>query len=86
MATSLPEISKDAPFTAEQREWLQSYMTEFAKRVTGATAAPAASGPVKPRALFLVGSQSGNAQALAEGFVEVMNGDGWATTCRHRTS
>lgn len=78
MATLLPEISKDAPFTAEQREWIQSYMTEFAKRVSGVTAAPVASGPGKPRALFLVGSQSGNAQALAEGFVEVMNDDGWA--------
>ena len=78
MATSIPEIPNDAPFSAEQREWLQTYLTELANRVTSGGALPSTSETAMPRALFLVGSQSGNAQALAEGFVEVMTDDGWS--------
>ena len=32
----------------------------------------------KPRALLLHGSQSGNAQAIAEGYAEILSGQGWA--------
>ena len=78
MATSIPEIPNDAPFSAEQREWLQSYLTELANRVTRDGALPQTTETAMPRALFLVGSQSGNAQALADGFAEVMNDDGWS--------
>ncbi|MEX2580447.1 MAG: sulfite reductase subunit alpha [Verrucomicrobiales bacterium] len=76
MPFSIPEISEDAPFSPEQRAWLKDYLKKLAESFAGPQAAlPAVAG--KPRALFLYGSQSGNAQALCEGFAEVMNNDGW---------
>ncbi|MEM9018294.1 MAG: flavodoxin domain-containing protein, partial [Verrucomicrobiota bacterium] len=77
MANSIPEIPEDAPFSAEQRAWLQSYLSELVKTL-GASASPSGGSPGKPRAVFLYGSQSGNAQALSEGFAERMNSDGWS--------
>ena len=76
MAIHLPEIPENAPFTAEQRTWLKSYLSEVLASV-GANSQKVTPSAGKPRALFLYGSQSGNAQALSEGFVEVMNQDGW---------
>lgn len=77
MANTIPEIPEDAPFSTEQRVWLKSYLSELVKSLgNGVPAGAKAAG--KPRALFLYGSQSGNAQALSEGFAEVMNNDGWA--------
>ena len=79
MATTIPEIPTNAPFSPEQREWLQSYLTEFASRIAiDGSLQPATETTTMPRALFLVGSQSGNAQGLAEGFAEMMSGDGWS--------
>ncbi|MEM1441664.1 MAG: sulfite reductase subunit alpha [Verrucomicrobiota bacterium] len=77
MANSIPEIPEDAPFSAEQREWLKSYLSELVQNL-GAGAAGAVQTAGKPRALFLYGSQSGNSQALSEGFAEVMSNDGWS--------
>ncbi|MDF1824312.1 MAG: flavodoxin domain-containing protein [Verrucomicrobiales bacterium] len=77
MANTIPEIPEDAPFSAEQRTWLKSYLSELVKSL-GAGVPAGARTAGKPRALFLYGSQSGNAQALSEGFAEVMNNDGWA--------
>lgn len=76
MATTIPDIPEDAPFTAEQREWLRGYLSKLIESLGSTHCAPSATAG-KPRALFLYGSQSGNAQALAEGFTEVMNNDGW---------
>lgn len=76
MPTSIPEIPENAPFSAEQRAWLKNYLSELISNL-GAAALPS-NVAGKPRALFFYGSQSGNAQALSEGYVEIMNGDGWA--------
>lgn len=77
MANTIPEIPEDAPFSSEQRAWLKSYLTQLVQTLgKGSSGISKAAG--KPRALFLYGSQSGNAQALSEGFAEVMNNDGWA--------
>lgn len=76
MAIQLPEIPENAPFTAEQRTWLKSYLTEVLSSY-GAPAATSGETVGKPRALFLYGSQSGNAQALAEGYAEILNNEGW---------
>ena len=78
MAFSIPEIPETAPFSPEQRAWLKDYLGELAKAF-GASSEPRAMAAGKPRALFLYGSQSGNAQSLSEGFAEIMNQDGWAT-------
>jgi sulfite reductase (NADPH) flavoprotein alpha-component len=76
MPTSIPEIPENAPFSAEQRAWLKNYLSDLISSLGAAAIPSTAAG--KPRALFLYGSQSGNAQALSEGYVEIMNGDGWA--------
>ncbi|MEM6279453.1 MAG: flavodoxin domain-containing protein [Verrucomicrobiota bacterium] len=77
MANSIPEIPEDAPFSAEQRAWLKSYLSDLVQSLgTGSSSGHAAAG--MPRALFLYGSQSGNSQALSEGFAEVMSNDGWS--------
>ncbi|MDF1860266.1 MAG: sulfite reductase subunit alpha [Verrucomicrobiales bacterium] len=76
MPTSIPEIPENAPFSAEQRAWLKNYLSELVSKL-GPAALPSNTAG-KPRALFFYGSQSGNAQALSEGYVEIMNGDGWA--------
>jgi len=77
MAISIPDIPEDAPFTAEQRLWLKSYLSELVRSLAAAGASPLSATAGKPRALFLFGSQSGNAQSLCEGFAEIMNQDGW---------
>ena len=78
MANSIPKIPDDAPFNSEQRAWLKSYLSELVKGL-GGSAMPPLNAAGKPRALLLHGSQSGNAQAIAEGYAEIMNGQGWAT-------
>ncbi len=82
MPVSIPEIPEDAPFSPEQREWLKGYITQLVKSLPSAagsdTSGKANSGESKPRAVFLYGSQSGNAQALSESFSETLNNDGWA--------
>jgi sulfite reductase (NADPH) flavoprotein alpha-component len=78
MVNSIPKIPDDAPFNSEQRAWLKSYLSELVKGL-GGSAMPPLNAAGKPRALLLHGSQSGNAQAIAEGYAEIMNGQGWAT-------
>ena len=77
MAIPIPDIPDDAPFTAEQRQWLRSYLGELVASLAATGGSSRTATPGKPRALFLFGSQSGNAQSLCEGFAEIMNQDGW---------
>jgi len=76
MATPIPDIPDNAPFSPEQRAWLRRYFADFAQALDPRDRAPSPSAG-KPRALLLYGSQSGNAQFLAEGFAERMKSDGW---------
>ena len=80
MPFKLPEIPDDAPFYPEQREWLKKYLAEFAAAVTGAAGEPsvAKTATAKGRVLIMVGSQSGNALGLAEGFGERLREDNYA--------
>ncbi|MDA7921131.1 sulfite reductase subunit alpha [Verrucomicrobiales bacterium] len=78
MAITIPEIPEDAPFSAEQRQWLKTYLKELAKSISSGAQAIPAGAAGKPRALFLYGSQSGNAQALSEGFAERFAENGWS--------
>lgn len=78
MSVPIPDIPDDAPFSAEQRAWLKSYLTTLVKSIGTAPSIPS-NAVGKPRAVFLYGSQSGNAQALAEGYSEILNNDGWAS-------
>lgn len=68
--TPLPFIPDNAPFSAEQRQWLNGYLAGYfsdagvgARALAGLSAAPAA--PAKPLVL-LYGSQTGTAEGLAK--------------------
>jgi len=76
MAKPIPEIPENAPFNSEQRAWLKQYLTELVRSLEGGERSPVAMAG-KPRALLLYGSQSGNAQSLAEGFAERLKSEGW---------
>jgi sulfite reductase (NADPH) flavoprotein alpha-component len=82
MPIKLPEIPDDAPFHAEQREWLKKYLAEFAKAVSASTpsseASVATAAATRGRLLIMYGSQSGNAESLAEGFAERLRSDEYA--------
>ena len=60
-------VPEDAPFSAEQRAWLNDF---FANKFS-ATATPAASGPAIP-ATILWGSQTGNSEGVAKKLSKVM--------------
>jgi sulfite reductase (NADPH) flavoprotein alpha-component len=68
MPQPVPFIPDNAPFTAEQRAWLNGYLAGLFSS-TGEQAARNGSGPAQlpgPPLLILFGSQSGNAEALAK--------------------
>ncbi|NNM30810.1 MAG: sulfite reductase subunit alpha, partial [Akkermansiaceae bacterium] len=71
-------IPEDAPFTPEQREWLNDFFAKFVKgEVTAAEVAGAAGPPVPVTILF--GSQTGNAEGCAKKMAKVMNGGRFET-------
>ncbi len=72
MAIQLPELPENAPLDAEQREWVKSWLAEAIQSVAGQS-----EGDSKPRVVLMFGSESGNAQALSEGFAERLVNDGW---------
>lgn len=59
-------LPDDAPFTAEQRAWLQDFLS---KALAGAAIRTAPSGPAVP-VTILWGSQTGNAEGLARKLVK----------------
>lgn len=65
-------VPDNAPFTPEQREWLNTF---FDKMFAGTPAAPAPAedGPALP-VTILVGSQTGNAEGCAKKVAKAMNG------------
>ena len=71
--TAVPLIPDTAPFSPEQRSWLNGFLAGMLSR--GAASAPAsATVPL----LVLFGSQSGNAEALAKKVVKEANGRGFS--------
>ncbi|MEM9478257.1 MAG: sulfite reductase flavoprotein subunit alpha, partial [Verrucomicrobiota bacterium] len=72
---NFPEIPDSAPFTAEQRQWLNGYIKDLISTLQGGAAgvaAPAAA--ARQPVMVLFGSQSGNAEGLAEGFAQELSG------------
>lgn len=68
----VPFIPESAPFSVEQRLWLNGYLAGLFSY------APAESNSKpKPRVLLLWGSQSGNAQGLCRQFAQQLNGQGF---------
>jgi sulfite reductase (NADPH) flavoprotein alpha-component len=76
--TSVPLIPETAPFSAEQRAWLNGFLAGIFSR--GAATAAAAEAPVKEKRPLLVafGSQSGNAEGLAKRLAKDAAGRGFA--------
>lgn len=72
---SLPSIPASAPFSAEQRLWLDGYLAALLSESASASVAP--NGPPKERVLVLYASQSGNSEALAEDFGEQLTNNGF---------
>src|SRR5438477_956125 len=70
---SVPYIPSNAPFTPEQRAWLNGYFAglfadaNFPEPATGAAAAPP---PKQEPLLILYGSQTGTAEQLAKRFAQ----------------
>lgn len=64
-------------FSPEQRAWLRDYLGDLIMAFS-ASSESCATAAGKPRALFLYGSLSGNAQSLSEGFAEILSQDGWS--------
>lgn len=72
MAIHIPDIPEDAPLDADQRVWLQGWLAEAIKAVEAESVTGG-----KPRVVLMFGSESGNAQALSEGFAERLRESGW---------
>jgi sulfite reductase (NADPH) flavoprotein alpha-component len=68
--TSIPIIPESAPFTAEQRSWLNGFLAGVLSRGTplteGATMSSVSDAAAKEPLLVLFGSQSGNAESYAK--------------------
>lgn len=80
--TSIPIIPESAPFTAEQRSWLNGFLAGVLSRGTalteGASASSVSAAAVKKPLLVLFGSQSGNAESYAKKLVKEANTKGFA--------
>ncbi|MCH2165853.1 MAG: sulfite reductase flavoprotein subunit alpha [Marinovum sp.] len=68
MSTKVPYIPEDAPFSGEQKVWLGGFLAGLHSRLAagGAAAAPAAAGAEVKHLDIIYGTQTGNAEALAE--------------------
>jgi sulfite reductase (NADPH) flavoprotein alpha-component len=77
--TNIPYIPESAPFTPEQRAWLNGFLAGlFANGVASQTSPPApASQPAEPL-LVLFGSQTGTAEAVARRFAAQARQRGFA--------
>jgi sulfite reductase (NADPH) flavoprotein alpha-component len=83
--TYAPTIPDSAPFTAEQRSWLNGYLAGlFAWNPQGTlpgVQAPAATGPAEPL-MILFGSQTGGAEKAAKMLAKAAKSKGYAVTVR----
>lgn len=72
---NIPFIPEDAPFSGDQRVWLSGFITGLRSRAV-LVAVPAETGPATVLNI-LYGSQTGNAEAVAEAAVRTAQGMGF---------
>lgn len=72
---TVPSLPESAPFTLAQRLWLNGYLAAMFPEEGGG--APLAAAKPKPRVLLMYGSQSGNAEGLAEEYAEQLVAAGY---------
>lgn len=79
-----PRIPENAPFTAQQRAWLDGYLAGLLYDASGAASSGAAAAPAVPRRPLLVafGSQTGSAGSLAKSFAREADRRGFQTTVK----
>ncbi|UGQ57069.1 sulfite reductase subunit alpha [Rhodococcus pyridinivorans] len=79
MTTTGPFIPLDAPFTADQRSWLSGFVAGMQTRLfSGGPAADAGTVGSAPALHVLYGSQTGNAEAVAEDAAAAARTQGFA--------
>jgi len=79
MNSPVPIIPDNAPFTPEQRAWLNGFFAGVFSRTAGASAAPAATQALAPLTI-LFGSQTGTAEGLAKKMSKEAGKRGFAAT------
>lgn len=78
--STLPTIPDSAPFTQEQRFWLNGYIAALVSDGSGEPASPQTA-VSKLRVPLIFASQSGNAEGLAEEFAEQLSSAGFESPC-----
>lgn len=68
--TTIPQIPEAAPFSTEQRAWINGYLAGLFSGGSSASAPAAAAEPSRGSLLFLYGSQTGSAEGLARRFAK----------------
>ena len=79
MSTTLPQIPENAPFTPEQRAWLNGFLAGIFNRAGSPSAAPAAAATLTPLTI-LFGTQTGTAETLAKQAAKEAGKRGFAAT------
>lgn len=77
---AVPLIPESAPFTSEQRAWLNGFLAGALSRGVSASSDSGASSPQETKTPLLIafGSQSGNAESLAKRLAKEATGRGFA--------
>ncbi|WP_247744948.1 sulfite reductase flavoprotein subunit alpha [Shimia sp. R11_0] len=81
MTTKVPYIPEDAPFSGEQKTWLGGFLAGLHSRLAtgaGAAAAPAAQAADVKHLDILFGTQTGNAETVAEEAAAMAKAKGFA--------
>jgi sulfite reductase (NADPH) flavoprotein alpha-component len=78
--SQIPFIPDNAPFTAEQRQWLNGYLAGYFSNARGAQALIGTIEPAAPKrpVLILYGSQTGTAEGIAKKTAKVAETKGFA--------
>ncbi len=79
-----PRLPENAPFTAQQRAWLDGYLAGLLYDAPGAATSGAAAAPAAPRTPLLVafGSQTGSAGSLAKSLAREADKRGFQSTVK----
>ena len=79
-----PRIPENAPFTAQQRAWLDGYLAGLLYDAAGTVTSGTAAAPAVPRTPLLVafGSQTGSAGSLAKSLAREADRRGFHSTVK----